>query len=63
MGEDTECGTLWLIKATKGLRGRINLVFDRMQLKSLIELSIAAELIKEREIYNKAEEDMRFPIG
>ena len=48
MGEGTECDTLWLVKATEKLSGRISLIFDRIQLKSLIELSIAAELNRER---------------
>ena len=49
--EETECGTLWLVKATEKLSGKINLVFDEMQLKSLIEINITSELIKEREFY------------
>ena len=50
VGEETEHGTLWLVKATEKLNGRVNLVFDKMQLKSLVELIIAAELFKERDI-------------
>ena len=38
--EETEYGTMWLVKATEKLSGRIDLVFDEMQLKSLIEINI-----------------------
>ena len=61
--EETEYGTMWLVKATEELSGKINLVFDEMQLRSLIDINITAELIKEREIYNKAEENMKLFTG
>ena len=48
VGEETDHGMMWLIKSTEKLSGRISLLFDRMQLKSLVDLSIAAELFKER---------------
>ena len=63
VGEETSHGMMWLIKSTEKLSGRISLNFDRMQLKSLVDLSIAAELFKEREIYNKAEESMKLFAG
>ena len=63
VGEETEHGTLWLVKSMEKLSGRVSLVFDEMQLKSLIDINITAELIKEREIYNKAEENMKLFSG
>ena len=63
VGEETELGMMWLVKATEKLDGKVDLIFDKLQLKSLVELSIAAELFKEREIYKRAEEEVRFPPG